>query len=162
MPRPLTAATALLSLLLSGSDAAAQLPFFGHDKADPPAAESIAWIDAPAEALAEARRTGKPIVAYVTSDHCGYCRKMERETWSQPAISRLVADGFVPMRLHAGKHPAEVAALRVRAYPTTVLISPEGRAFAGRAGFLEPLEVTELLRPALGQREVATRLPAVN
>lgn len=162
MPRPLTALAATLTLLLAGSFSEAQFPFFGAAAPDQPEAESIAWIDSSAEALAEARRTGKPILAYVTSDHCGYCRKMERETWGQPAVGRLVTEGFVPMRLHAGKNSAEVAALRVRAYPTTVLITPEGRAFAGRAGFLKPLELTELLRPALEQREVAARAPVVN
>ncbi|QDT70710.1 hypothetical protein MalM25_36650 [Planctomycetes bacterium MalM25] len=156
MPRSLLTAA---SLLLVCSFCEAQIPsWLGSKETD----GSIDWIESTSDALAEARRTGKPIVAYVTSDHCGYCRKMERETWSQPAVGRLVTERFVPMRLHADKHPEEVAALRVRAYPTTVLISPEGRAFAGRAGFLEPLELTGLLHPALDQRDVATRLPAVN
>lgn len=159
MPRPLPALAALLILSLSGSFVAAQFPFFGGQEAE---AESIAWIDAPADALAEAARTGRPIVAYVTSDHCGYCRKMERETWSEPAVGRLVSERFVPLRLHADKNPAEVQALRVRAFPTTVLISSEGRAFTGRSGFMAPAELAELLRPALEQREVAARAPAVN
>ena len=149
----------MLILSLAGSFSAAQFPFFGGDKA---AADSIAWIDDPAEALAEAARTGKPIVAYVTSAHCGYCRKMERETWSEPAVGSLVTERFVPLRLHADKNPAEVQALRVRAFPTTVLISSEGRAFAGRSGFMAPPELGELLRPALEQRKVAARPPGVN
>jgi len=138
--------------------AAAEFPWFGAPQKP---AEPIVWIDDPAEAVAVAARTGKPIVAFVTSDKCAYCKKMEKLTWSEPAIGRLVGREFVPLRLHAGDHPEAVAALRVRAYPTTVLISPEGKAFAGKAGFLEPLELAGMLRPAVPARAAAIRLPPV-
>ncbi len=157
LPKPLAA---LLLTLLAGSLAEAQFPFFDRGEAERP---SIDWVDEPGEALEAARLSGKPILAYITSDHCGYCKKMEKETWNEPAIGRLVERGFVPLKLHASQHPEEVAALKVRAFPTTVLITPQGKAFAGKPGFMEPLELTRLLKPALQPREVAAvRQPAVN
>jgi len=149
---------ALLSLvfgLLAVAQAAAQFPFFARQQPPEP---TIRWIDATADALAVARRTGRPILAYVTAADCVYCRKMEQETWRDADLARLVSGAFVPLRLHAEEHAEEVAALRVRAFPTTVLITPEGRAFAGRAGFVEPRPLSdELLRPALEGRVVAAR-----
>lgn len=160
MSRPFLPLAAFMLAVLAGTQADAQFSFFGKKETPAPAIE---WVEDPAEAIAEARRTGKPILAYLTSDHCGYCKKMEKETWSQPAIGRLVARGFVPLKLHAKDHPEEVAALKVKAFPTTVLISPQGKAFAGKPGFMEPLELAQLLKPALEQREVASiRQPAMN
>lgn len=152
----LLAAALPLALVVS---AEGQFPWFGSKAEEP----TIEWIDDPAEALTAARQSGKPVLAYVTSANCGYCRKMERETWAEPEVARLVERGFVPLRLHADKHPDEVAALRVRAYPTTVLITAEGKAFAGKQGFLEPAKMDELLREALKPRAVALRpAPPVN
>lgn len=133
--------------------AAAQWPF--APSATP--AAPIAWVEDPAQALQTAQQTGRPIVAYVTSDHCGYCRKMERTTWTDPGVAGLVAAGAVPLKLDRDRHPEEVAALRVRAYPTTVVLSPQGRGLAGAAGFQSPEELTELLRAAMQSEAVAQR-----
>lgn len=152
MTRP-TAPLALAVLLLAAPLVEAQFPWFGRGKTEPE--PTIEWIEDPSEALAMAAKTGKPILAYVTSTHCGYCRKMEKETWSKPAIGRLVGKNFVPLKLLADDHPEAVAALKVRAFPTTVLISAEGKPFAGKPGFMEPLELSQLLRPVLAQRKTA-------
>lgn len=149
---------AAIVLLALSRSADAQFPWFGEKTEEP----AIEWIDEPEVALTAARKSGKPVLAYVTSTHCGYCRKMERETWSEPAVVQLIQRSFVPLRLQADKYPDEVAALRVRAYPTTVLITADGKAFAGKQGFLEPTEVAELLRPVLEPRAVAARPAAVN
>lgn len=157
MPRPTLLLAAALTLATAAAEA--QFPWFGP-QARPEAA--IEWVEDPSVALETAAQTGKPILAYVTSSHCGYCRKMEKETWNEPAIGRLVGQNFVPLKLLADDHPEAVAALKVRAFPTTVLISAKGKAFAGKPGFLEPLELTRLLRPALEPREVAARPATVN
>ncbi|MEQ8847065.1 thioredoxin family protein [Botrimarina sp.] len=147
-------ALTVAALAVAAPSAVGQFPFFGR----PTAGAEIRWVETPADALAAAKRSGKPILAYVTSAHCGYCRKMERETWASPAVARLVDERFVALRLHSDQHPEEVAALRVRAFPTTVVITPEGKAFAGRAGFVEAAQLAEqLLRPALEHEAVASR-----
>ena len=134
----------------AASAAVAELPWL--DWGAPEVAE-ISWIDNPRQAVLEAQRTGRPILAYATSDNCGHCRKMERDTWADAGVGRLVTDRFVPLKLDAVRHRAEVAALRVRAYPTTVLISTQGNVVAGRAGYLDPTELAALLdpKPAAGQ-----------
>lgn len=150
----LTLLVAFAAALFTNPLAEAKFPWFTKaEQAAPP----IEWLEDPSEALAAAAESGRPILAYVTSTNCGYCRKMEKETWAEPAVGRLVGQNFVPLKLLADDHPEVVAALKVRAYPTTVLISPEGKAFAGKPGFLEPLELAQLVRPVLASREVAAR-----
>ena len=104
--------------------------------------------------MTRAQSTGQPILAYATSDNCGYCRKMERDAWSNPKIVHQVASGFVPLRLHARRDAKLIAKLRVRAYPTTVLVSPEGRVIAGAQGYL-PAERLEGLLSSIRTAEKA-------
>lgn len=133
-------------------------PFGGPEGAPaeaPPA--DISWGEATGDAFVEARRTGRPILVYVTSERCTFCRKMERETWSDPEVAQLVSAEFVPLKLRPDTHPEEVATLRVRAFPTTVLVAPDGRPLAARTGYLQSAKLVELLRPALAAAPVASR-----
>ena len=117
----------------------------------------IRWVDSPARALEISRQTGRKVVAYVSSERCGYCRKMERETWADPQIARLVSERYVPLRLSASRHRNEVRSLRVRAYPTTVLLTPSGEGLTGATGYLPPERLARLLDDEPSPGVVAAR-----
>ena len=68
-------------------------------------ASSIPWSDVTGDAFAASHRTGKPILVYVTAEKCAFCRKMEKETWSDPRVAQADRTGFVPLKLHADTHP---------------------------------------------------------
>ena len=123
---------------------------------------SIRWHQNPNRALAVARHSQRPILAYVTSENCGYCRKMERQSWSDADIAKQVMAGFVPLKLDAKQNRREVEALHIRAFPTTVLLSPEGKVLGGAAGFLSPEKLTKLLVAARPTEAVASRAKAIN
>lgn len=126
--------------------------------AEEEAAESdIGWMDSPDKALETAKQSGRPIVAYVTSSNCRYCRKMERETWSKPAVARLVRQGWTPLRINASRNPKIVKSLRVRAYPTTVLVASDGKAYASITGFKPAEDMQEVLASNQQPRPVAAR-----
>lgn len=146
----------LPSLLLLAVAAPALAQSGSHESA------SIRWIENPNQALAIARNAQRPIVAYVTSDHCGYCRKMERQSWTDAGVAQRVMTGFVPLKLDSKRNSREVKALHVRAYPTTILLSPEGKVLGGVAGFMSPEKLTELLVAARPTEAVASRATAIN
>jgi uncharacterized protein YyaL (SSP411 family) len=161
----LTLASAFASLV--GADALAQSPGPTPPNPVPPAAfaadvseSRIAWGGVTADAFVAAHRTGKPILVYVTAEKCAFCRKMERETWSDPQVAKLVEAGYVPLKLHADTHPDEIATLRIRAFPATVLVSPQGKPFAGRVGYVESAKLVELLQPEVAAAP-AIRQPAL-
>ncbi len=108
----------------------------------------IPWLESADEALLQAQQTGKPILAYVTSDHCGYCRKMDRESWASPRVVGQVNQQFIPLKINAAQQPAQAQALQVQAFPTTLLLTQDGRVATGSAGFLPPERLTNLLRQA--------------
>ena len=121
-----------------------------------PAQEGITWSDDPNMAVSQARDLDLPILIYATSEHCRFCRKMERETWANRGVINQVEQDFIPLRIDSKRDAGLISRLRVRAFPTTVLITPEGQVLNGAEGFLNPRELSGLLR-SLPEEEVVAK-----
>lgn len=121
----------------------------------------IYWAQSPQRAMALARHSRLPILAFVTSEGCGYCRKMESTVWSHPQIISQVEAGFVPLKLVASQHRQLIASLGIRAYPTTILFTPEGKVIHRAQGYMPPLQVARLLRAARPAHLAGKSLPPV-
>lgn len=101
------------------------------------------------EAWQVAQESQQPILLFVTSDHCHYCRKMESDTFSHPKLQPAFAQFFEMTEVNARSQPELVARLGVRAFPTTVVISPNGRALAKLEGYIGPRDISKRLNPVL-------------
>lgn len=123
--------------------------------------DRIYWANSPQMFLSLARDSHLPILVFITSDNCAYCRKMKREVWSNPQIIAQVKAGFVPLELHATRHRQLVAKLGVRAFPTTILFSPEGKIIDAATGYLPPNQMAGLLRTAYPTQVAVQPLPPV-
>ncbi|TWT90878.1 Thioredoxin [Pseudobythopirellula maris] len=121
----------------------------------------IAWSNDAGAAQADARQSRRPIVAYVTSENCRFCRKMELETWTDESVAAEVTRRFVPLKLHAERDSELVQALKVRAFPTTIVFTPEGKAVGAATGFLPPEKLAGLLRTAGATPQAMAPRPAV-
>ena len=56
----------------------------------------VAWQPWDADALAEARRLDRPIFLSIGYSACHWCHVMERESFEDPAIARILNAEFVP------------------------------------------------------------------
>ncbi|QDU90066.1 Thiol:disulfide interchange protein DsbD [Pirellulimonas nuda] len=118
-----------------GTTPAAPAPLFRHASID------AAW--------SATQQSGRPMLVYVTSDNCFYCKKMQIETLAQPQIARGVAAMTEPAIVNASQSPEMTKLLRVRAFPTTLVISSENRVIGKIEGFVEPTEFAERVWPVL-------------
>lgn len=84
---------------------------------------------------------GKLIYLYFNTDWCGYCRKMEKETFSDPRVAQYLNQEFIPVSINPEKDKkgGKVAsAFRVRGFPASGF-SPDGeKAIAVQPGFIPP------------------------
>lgn len=100
------------------------------------AQEKIEWMKFE-DAIAATESSPKMLLVDVYTDWCGWCKKMDKETFTDPSVIKYVNDTFYAVKLNAedmdrafdfkGKKYTEAemaAAMRVNSYPNFVIIDP--------------------------------------
>ncbi len=140
LPRALLLTSALtLAGCASAPPGAAPLPPGRHGTL-------VAWEDWAPETFARAKRTGRLILVNVAAGWCHWCHVMDRETFGDPAVARLIAARFVPVRVDADARP-DVAERYARwGWPATAVLTPDARPVTERRGYQAPTTFLALLR----------------
>ncbi len=157
MNRLLLTAFVLIGLTIS----AFRLPTPVLSATDPtPAPKRIKWLTVE-EAYLATQKKPKKFVIDVYTDWCGWCKVMDRETFTKPAIVDYVNENFYAVKLNAeqtaditlgkqtfkyvgtasGRGAHELAAALMRnqmSYPTTVFLDEKFNLIQPIAGYLEP------------------------
>ena len=119
----------------------------------------VDWYPWGEEALARARRENKPILLSIGYSACHWCHVMERESFSDPDIARVMNEHFVNIKVDREERPdldhtyqlAAQLLTRQGGWPLTVFLTPDLRPFFagtyfppedryGRPGFKRVLE----------------------
>jgi len=91
------------------------------------------------DALKAAKKEHKKIIVDIYTDWCGWCKKMDREAYSDTEIKEIIKDDFIYVKLNAegnrvnnynGKSytDGELAEyFQVTGYPTTVFLDSKGK-----------------------------------
>lgn len=108
-----------------------------------------------AQALAEAKATGRPVVVDFTGYTCTNCRYMEANVFPQPAVAAAF-ERFVRLRLYTDDLEEGEALQRYQlettgtvALPTYALLSPDGRLLAQHSGLASAEAFAAFLARAL-------------
>ena len=108
----------------------------------------IDWWEWGPDALAEAERSGRPILLSVGYAACHWCHVMAHESFSDPKLAELVNPNFVAIKVDREERPdidavymaATQALTGAGGWPMTVFLTPDGRPFF--AGTYYPPERT--------------------
>jgi uncharacterized protein YyaL (SSP411 family) len=104
----------------------------------------VDWYPWGQEALAEAKRTGKPILLSVGYSACHWCHVMAHESFEDPAIAQVMNDLFVNVKVDREERPdidqiyqAAQAMLtqRTGGWPLTMFLTPDQVPFFGGTYF---------------------------
>jgi len=118
-------------------------------------AAEINWETIPGQAQAAAMQSNKPLLVYVGASYCGYCKKLEQTTWSNRGVARMVETNFVPLKLDSQRNADIARQLRVRAFPTVIVLSPDGHLLARNDGYVDARAMASFLTRST--RDAATR-----
>ena len=106
------------------------------------------WSTDHQRAWRAAQQEHRPLLLYVSSENCVYCRKMVHETLSDQKVAAEIQRHFVPVNVVAEDNRQLVRKLRIKAYPTTVIISPRSVVLDYIPGYIGPDELRTRLAAA--------------
>lgn len=119
------------------------------------AAEAIRWNADINAAARQAASEQRPMLIFVSSQHCPYCTKMKRDTYRNAAVANDVNTAFIPVAVDADRSGRLVRQLRVSAYPTTLVVSPDAHVVDRIEGYVRPRQFRHRLATVLHQNHYA-------
>ncbi len=82
-----------------------------------------------------ALKSNKPVFIVFDAEWCTFCRKLEKETLSDPRMVRYLNEAFEPLHLDFDKDRKLADILKVKSIPCTVVISSEADLLARQVGY---------------------------
>jgi len=113
--------------------------------------ESLKWLPDWDAAQRLAARDNRSVLAYFFSPLCGWCQRMDQDILASPEVRRRLA-AFVLIKVNILEDEKTPARFRVRATPTLVFLSPEGRESFRLDGFAEKAALLQVLDEILANR----------
>ena len=105
--------------------------------------QPVDWHEWSADAFDKAQRENKPVLLDVGAVWCHWCHVMDRESYENPEIARLINDNYVAVKVDRDERPdvdsryqAAVQAMSGQGgWPLTAFLTPDGRPFFGGTYF---------------------------
>ncbi len=99
----------------------------------------------------------RPLVVMFTTDHCGFCTKMLKETYSDPRVERLLVRNAVTVMAHTRDYAELAQKLGVQGFPTSLVVSPAGDVLQVAPGYVDAKQFLATLAPAITQTNRASQ-----
>lgn len=96
-----------------------------------------------------AQQSNRPILVFVSMPNCHYCVKMKDQVFCRPHVKDLVANSFETIKADRFAHPKLISSLKIRLYPTTVLVSPNNKILDVIEGYSDPSKFQQRLHTGL-------------
>src|SRR5438045_863047 len=105
--------------------------------------QPVEWHEWSADAFDKAQRENKPVLLDIGAVWCHWCHVMDRESYENAEIAKLINDNYIAMKVDRDERPdvdsryqAAVQALSGQGgWPLTVFLTPDGKPFYGGTYF---------------------------
>lgn len=105
--------------------------------------QPVRWHEWGDEAFAAAQRENKPILLDIGAVWCHWCHVMDRESYDDPEVARIVNENFIAVKVDRDERPdvdsryqAAVSAISGQGgWPLTAFLTPDGKPFYGGTYF---------------------------
>jgi thiol:disulfide interchange protein len=108
-------------------------------------AGEIKWGNSLSEALNTAKSQNKPVMVDFYTDWCGWCKKLDSDTYSDSKVQAL-ADKFVCVKVDGDKDRASVLKYDISGYPTIVFLDNTGKEIDRNVGYAGPEEMAQKMQ----------------
>jgi uncharacterized protein YyaL (SSP411 family) len=105
--------------------------------------QPIRWYQWGEDAFAAAQRENKPMLLDIGAVWCHWCHVMDRESYDDPEVARIINENFIAMKVDRDERPdidsryqsAVQAMAGQGGWPLTAFLTPEGKPFYGGTYF---------------------------
>jgi uncharacterized protein len=105
--------------------------------------QPVQWYEWGEEAFAAAKRDNKPMLLDIGAVWCHWCHVMDRESYDDPEVARLVNENFIAVKVDRDERPDidsryQVAVSSISGqggWPLTAFLTPDGKPFYGGTYF---------------------------
>ncbi len=101
-------------------------------------AGSIQWQATFESALARAAKEEKPLMVDFETEWCGFCKKLDRETYGNVQVIQFVQQFFIAVKVDGDKRTDLRDRYSVEGYPTIVFLSPQAVELKRIVGYRPP------------------------
>jgi len=102
--------------------------------------EGIPWTPDYEGALQKAQQTSRPVLTYLYTDSCNYCKKMEATTFKDPLVREEMREGYLWVKLNAETDPTGVQLrekFQISNYPTIFVMDHNGFEVDRLTGYVD-------------------------
>lgn len=108
-------------------------------------AGEIKWGNSLSEGLTTAKSQNKPIMVDFYTDWCGWCKKLDKDTYSNSKVQTL-ADKFVCVKVNGDKDKASTSKYGINGYPTIVFLDSTGKEIDRNVGYAGAEEMSQKMQ----------------
>ena len=116
--------------------------------------KSIKWYSHD-EGIAVGYAEGKKIYINFRADWCGYCKKMEQETFRNSGVISYLNKHFIPIMVDTVKEKKIAIKYGVKALPDNLFLFKNGDPIGRRKGYIAPTMFMKILKSI--QEEVGNK-----
>ena len=121
-----------------------------------PSLANIEWHSWNSAAFEKAQREGKLIYLDVGTEWCGACNQMQRETYTDQRVQKLLRESFVCIHVDAEAEPDLGERYGFWGWPSLIFMDPAGNHVNFHRGFRPPEVFTDILRQLVDAQQQGT------
>jgi len=109
---------------------------------------SVGWEQDYDTALAKAKKESKLVMVDVYTDWCGWCKKLDRDTYSNKDVETKLTKEFIALRINPEKSARNKKLARqfgTHGYPHIVFLDAQGKKLSEIAGYVPASEFLSYL-----------------